>query len=254
MAKVLEKLGSLESGVSGVVASELLEAAGLLGSSRRLRTALSDPSAGRSSKERLVGAIFREYDGQTIDLLQTIAAARWSDANGLVAAVAETGQRAASVSTDVDVAAELFEVARVVSTSPELELALGSRAATGQAKAVLIERIFGSSVSSQTLAIVRELATRPRGRRFHSLVATAAQVVADQRGYGLATVTSASTLDDARLGEISSRLAGIYGRPFSLNTVVDPKTEGGVRVQAGNDVYDGTVMTRLAELRLQLAG
>jgi F-type H+-transporting ATPase subunit delta len=36
--------------------------------------------------------------------------------------------------------------------------------------------------------------------------------------------------------------------------VVDPSVIGGVRVQIGDDVIDGSIASRLNELRLQLAG
>ncbi|RUR01159.1 F0F1 ATP synthase subunit delta [Labedella endophytica] len=256
METVRGTLRTLDTRGSSTVASELLSAASLLGSSRRLRSALSDPSANRSAKQRLVSSVFRSFNPTTIEVLQTIAAARWSDSRGLVAAVAETGQRAAASSAPegVDVASELLEVGRIVASNAELELALGSRAASDEAKGALVERIFGASVSEQTLAIVRELATRHRGRRFHTLVASAAAVVADELGFGLATVSSAVPLDEEHTRAISERLTAIYGRRFELNTVVDAATEGGVRIAVGNDVYDGTISTRLAELRLQLAG
>jgi F-type H+-transporting ATPase subunit delta len=256
METVRGKLHTVDSEMSATVASELLTAARLLGGSRRLRAALSDPAASRAAKERLVSTVFGSFTGVTVELLKTIVAGRWSTDLGLVSAVAETGQRAAAASAGsaVDVPAELFEVGRVVASTPELELALGSRAATQDAKIALVERLFASSVSEQTLAIVREIATRPRARRFHALISKAAEIVADQLGFGLATVVSATPLDETRTHEIASRLETIYGRPFRLNTVVDAKTEGGVRIQAGNDVYDGTIHARLADLRLQLAG
>ncbi|MET0715832.1 MAG: F0F1 ATP synthase subunit delta [Mycetocola sp.] len=39
-----------------------------------------------------------------------------------------------------------------------------------------------------------------------------------------------------------------------MNQVVDPSVIGGLRVQVGDDVIDGSISSRLSELRLQLAG
>ena len=36
--------------------------------------------------------------------------------------------------------------------------------------------------------------------------------------------------------------------------IVDPAVLGGLRVQVGHEVVDGTVSARLTDLRLQLAG
>ena len=45
-----------------------------------------------------------------------------------------------------------------------------------------------------------------------------------------------------------------YGRPVHLNLVVDPSVLGGVSVEIGDDVIDGTVSSRLDDARRRLAG
>ena len=52
---------------------------------------------------------------------------------------------------------------------------------------------------------------------------------------------------------LGAALAARYGRDISLKTTVDPRVLGGVRVQVGADLYDGTVARRLAEARTALA-
>ena len=45
-----------------------------------------------------------------------------------------------------------------------------------------------------------------------------------------------------------------YEREIHLNVVVDPDVIGGIRVEIGDDVIDGTVSSRLDEARRRLAG
>ena len=45
-----------------------------------------------------------------------------------------------------------------------------------------------------------------------------------------------------------------YGLEPRIALRIDPAVIGGLRVQIGEDVIDGTVASRLADLRLQLAG
>ena len=79
-------------------------------------------------------------------------------------------------------------------------------------------------------------------------------MVADQGGSALATVTAAAPLNELQLSRISGLLEKNAGRPVRVTTVVDPSLVGGVRIQIGDDVIDGSVRARLDDLRLQLAG
>ena len=56
------------------------------------------------------------------------------------------------------------------------------------------------------------------------------------------------------LGRLEAALSNQYGRTVHLNIVVDPDIIGGMRVEIGDDVIDGTVSGRLDEARRKLAG
>jgi F-type H+-transporting ATPase subunit delta len=68
----------------------------------------------------------------------------------------------------------------------------------------------------------------------------------------VAYVTSAIPLtedDEARLG---TQLARRYGRQVSIQVTVDPEILGGLSIQIGSDLYDGTVLRRLNQARTAL--
>jgi F-type H+-transporting ATPase subunit delta len=96
--------------------------------------------------------------------------------------------------------------------------------------------------------------TQPRGRRIGELIRFASTVVADQSGSAVATVTTAVPLGAAQLQRLETTLASQYGRRVQLNQVIDASVIGGIRIQIGDDVIDGSVATRINDLRLQLAG
>jgi len=49
-------------------------------------------------------------------------------------------------------------------------------------------------------------------------------------------------------------LSAAHGRGIHLNVVLDPEVIGGVSVQIGNELVDGTASSRLAAARRKLAG
>ena len=79
---------------------------------------------------------------------------------------------------------------------------------------------------------------------------TAAQV----QGERVATVHVARALSAADEQRLASALTRQYGRPVHLNIVIDPAVLGGLRVEIGDDVIDGTVVSRLDDARRKIAG
>ena len=95
-------------------------------------------------------------------------------------------------------------------------------------------------------AVTLVLAQKPRGyvgilSRLHRLV----KLDVDRRA---ATVESATPLAaDLRL-EVSAQLAKIYGAGVNVAFSENPSLLGGLRIQVGSDLYDGSVKMRLQKL------
>lgn len=67
-------------------------------------------------------------------------------------------------------------------------------------------------------------------------------------------MTVAVALDERQQSRLKSALRSIYGKPVNLQTVLDQSVVGGIRVQVGDEVVDGTVVRRLDAVRRDLAG
>jgi F-type H+-transporting ATPase subunit delta len=236
-------------------AESLFGAGRVIGSSSQLLSALGDAAADTAAKVTLVRAVFGAgVTPRALDLLAGVVSERWSSHDDLLAGIEELGLRvsALSVSTGTSIESELFAFGTAVSSDAGLELALASKLGKSDAKAALVEKLLAGKVSGQTLAIVRHLVQQPRGRRIGELLRQAASVVADQSGSAIATITSASVLSPVQLDRLKKSLEERHGRSLSINQIVDPALVGGVRVQIGDLVIDGSISTRLADLRLQL--
>jgi F-type H+-transporting ATPase subunit delta len=66
-------------------------------------------------------------------------------------------------------------------------------------------------------------------------------------------VTSARPLSAAQAATLTGALAGAYGRDIQINVTVDQAVVGGLRVRVGDDVVDGSLLTRFAQARRDLA-
>lgn len=95
-------------------------------------------------------------------------------------------------------------------------------------------------------SVQKVLAVRPRGHvailtHFHRLV----KLDLARRS---ARVESAVALPADFQATVQSNLARVYGPGLSVAFAEQPALLGGLRVQVGSDVYDGSVRARLAAL------
>ncbi|GAB3123763.1 F0F1 ATP synthase subunit delta [Glaciibacter psychrotolerans] len=250
-------LAALDGTIDLATGESLFGAGRAIGNSSQLLSALADPSADAAAKTTLIARVFSAaVTPNALELLQAIASERWSNHGDLLAGIEELGLRATALSGPGDgtIEGELFSFGTTVSSDAELELALASKLGRADAKTGLVDALLTGKVTAQTLVIVRHLVQQPRGRRIGELLRHAASIVADQAGTQIANVTSATALSPAQLDRLKKSLAERYGRALTLNQIVDSSVVGGLRVQIGDDVIDGSIATRLADLRLQLAG
>jgi F-type H+-transporting ATPase subunit delta len=244
------------TGVTRGTGEQLLSAGRDIAGSSQLRALLADPSVEVAEKTGLIGRIFSSLDATSAALLSALVGARWSNSDQLIDGIEQVGIRAIAMAApdDADIEGELFEFARAVSSDPELELAVGSKLGDAAGKASLVDTLLKGKADPGTLSIVRHLVQTPRGRRIGELLSLAAETVADASGGIVANVTAAAPLTDAQLETLAATLKTQYGREPRIAVRIDPAVIGGLRVQVGDDVIDGTIASRLSELRLQLAG
>jgi len=67
-----------------------------------------------------------------------------------------------------------------------------------------------------------------------------------------AEVASATPLPGALRASVSSNIERLYGPGISTSFVLNPALIGGMRIQVGSDVYDGSVRAGLAVLQKSL--
>ena len=89
---------------------------------------------------------------------------------------------------------------------------------------------------------------------FDEVAAEFGREVNRRLGIQEATVTSARALDESERRTLEAEIAKLTGNRVEAQYAVDKSLIGGVVVQAGSTVYDGSVRGRLDQLRQELTG
>jgi len=242
------------------LSDDLFSLTALLDRELPLRRALTDPSRDGDARVGLARAVLGEHvGGSTADLLAWVVRARWSAPRELATALellaVEAQVAAAEKAGRLDaVEDELFRIARSVAGAPELRSALSDTAAPVANRASLIEGLLEGRTSEETRRLVRQAVVAPRGRTFDRTVELYGQVAADRRSRLVATVTAVDPLTQEQRRRLAAALQRIYGHEVHLNVQLDPTLVGGIRVELGDEVIDGSVESRLDDARRRLAG
>lgn len=242
------------------IGDELFAVVALLDSEHGLRRLLSDPARPGEAKAGLVTTLLDgKVSAVTLDLISRMVAARWSVPRDLTDAAEELAVVAFSIGAEQagqldDLEDDLFRFGRVVAAQPRLRSALANPALPGERKRELLAALLDGKVSELAERLLTQAVLQPRGRSLEANLDSYARLVAERRERLVALVRVASPLTGQQQQRLADGLAGLYGHEVHLNIVLDPHVVGGMSVQVGDELIDGSVASRLAELRRRLAG
>jgi F-type H+-transporting ATPase subunit delta len=239
------------------VGHDLFAVAGVLRAEPSLRRVATDLSLPAEAKQGLVTQIFEsKIAASSLAVLRVAVGRRWTTTRDLADALEHVGVVAVVQSADADAARladELFGFAQVVTESAALRDALSDPARSIADKSVLLHSLLDGKALPATVTLA-EQSLQGSYRTVNAALAAFQQVAADVRDQKIATVRVARSLSEGELERLTAALAQSYHRDVHLNVVVDPEVLGGIRVEIGDDVIDGTVVTRLDAARRKLAG
>lgn len=223
-----------------------------------LRRALSDPAAPPDAKAALAQRLFGDRTNPaSLAVLRAAAEQHWPSATDLTDALEREGVRAefrlAQASGGLDaVNEELFRFSRTVAGDLELRDAVENR----NAPLELRERLVDQLLAGRTGASTQRLARRALGARDRTVALTIEGYLhlgAELAQRSIARVTAAQPLADDQRDRLQAALTRLAGRAVELQVAIDPRVLGGLRVQIGDQVIEGTVAGRLEDARRQIA-
>ncbi len=137
---------------------------------------------------------------------------------------------------------------------PELSEAMASPVLEVEAKKAALEKIFSGKVTPSFLNLLKLLADRQRIGFLDAVLERLLELYREQRNIALATVTSASPLDETQQADLLKKIQSVAGTDnLELNLKVDPSLIGGFVVSVGSKVIDASLAGQVRRLGLSLA-
>lgn len=144
---------------------------------------------------------------------------------------------------------ELFRLSRILEGNDELRSKLTDTQIPTGRRQQIVEELLQDRATPVTTAIVSLLVAADRAADLPKLVDAMARRSAAASNRSLAEVRSAVPLSADQIERLTAALEKQTGQPVQVRVVVDPNVVGGVVTQIGDLVIDGSVRSRLAQLR-----
>jgi F-type H+-transporting ATPase subunit delta len=150
------------------------------------------------------------------------------------------------------VESQLYAFAKLLEREGRLREALHDPALPAENKRGLIRDTLGERANPIAVNLLGFLVDQGRARDIDKIVERLAGVAAERRSRALAEVRSAVPLDQTQRERLAEALSNATGRRVEVKVVVDPGVIGGVIARIGDEIFDGSVASRLDEARQQL--
>jgi len=151
------------------------------------------------------------------------------------------------------VTSELASVGRAAAGNEELRRVLSDRTVPASRRVGIVEDLLASMASPVPLNVVAMLVGAGRGGDLEAIAAEALELAAATRGEAVAEVRSAVALTDEQIARVAEALSRASGRNVTVHVVVDTEIIGGLTAQIGDTVFDGSVRTRLDQMKERLS-
>lgn len=149
--------------------------------------------------------------------------------------------------------ADFDRLAAVLEDGPEVVDFLANPVVPEADRRKLLEDMLGQlGVTGPIANLARLLLDKGRFGAMPGIHATFSDLIDGRTGRLQATVTSAVALDEVALARVHGMLAKRFNKQVVLETQVDESLIGGLVIQIGNTVYDGSVRNHFERLRDQM--
>jgi F-type H+-transporting ATPase subunit delta len=149
---------------------------------------------------------------------------------------------------------QLADFGEAFAASAELRNLLESPAVDTQIKHRVIEKIVAQQDASRIIRnFLFVIVDHHRAHMLPEIIATVQDLVRQRQGIAEAEISSAVELSAAQKTELAKTLSRLTGKRIEPKYSLDPALLGGAIARVGDTIYDGSLRTRLSEMRARLS-
>ena len=175
--------------------------------------------------------------------------------NTITTPYAEAFLQVASSRKEVDqVVDQAKDLLTLWNDCPEFSEAMASPVLEVDSKKAALEKLFANQLTPSFINLLKLLADRKRIGLLDAVLERMLELYREQRNIALATVTSASPLNEDQQSDLIKKIQSVAGTDnLELNLKVDPDLIGGFVVSVGSKVIDASLSGQVRRLGLALA-
>ena len=147
---------------------------------------------------------------------------------------------------------ELKEVSSLITTNNDLNNVMKSPLVSKNEKIQLIDTLFAGKIDNDLKNFFKILVEKGRITSVEAIEATYKELLNEKNNILEGYVISAVPMDNEKIKELETELSKKYNKNVTLENEVDQSILGGVLVRLGNTQIDGSVKTRLNNIKDQL--
>jgi len=147
---------------------------------------------------------------------------------------------------------ELFRFARSLESNEALRSTLSNELLPAARRQAIVEDLLGKQATRTTTPLLSFIVGLGHSNDLPEIIDSLIQRAAGLRDEVVAEVRTAIKLTPDQETRLAAALTNATGKNVSLKPIVDPSVLGGVLATVGDTVIDGSVRTRLEQLKSRL--
>ena len=169
--------------------------------------------------------------------------------DGYARALFEVAQAEGSLDEVED---ELFRFARSFETNDALREALTDEQIPASRRQAIVEDLLGGKATPTTKQLISMVVGSGRARDLPAIIEQLVQRASSSKNLEVAEVRTAVPLTEDQQTRLAAALANATGKAVNVKVIIDPSVLGGIVATVGDTVIDGSVRTRIDQLKSRL--